>query len=343
MGDNIPSILKNLNIWLCYDDRDKKDYDLLSIDLVNQEKKRPRDITGKPHSINGRLFTYNECIDSVKKGINSGVGIVLKNNGIVCIDYDKVIDHYKSDDKLGIEIPILKKDKEKQILRDIELLNSYTEISPSGKGLHIYLMANSSIKVNVNQNDIEIYTNKFIRVSGKPFNPFLYNEIQERTQELENLLNMYGIELNDDVISKTSVFSKKYNVYKDIIEKKFKLSNGFSSKEIKETMFNSKKGDLLRKLYYNTITDNEYYDLKKDSKTPKNQIDITDSGKSITLIMYLLHFSYGDLKEVYKLFLGSGLCKDKYTEKRYQNKTENIIQHCFIPYAVINYYNFSEW
>lgn len=342
MGENIPSVLKDLNIWLCYDDRDKKEYDLLSIDDIKKEKKRPRNIKGKPQSINGRLYTYKECMESVKNGINSGIGIVLKNNGIVCVDYDGVIDHYINDDKLGIEIPIIKKEKQKDLLRDIEMLDSYTEISPSGTGIHIYLMANSSINVNVNKNDIEVYTNKFIRVSGKLFNPFLYNEIQERTQELENLLNIYKIDLSDDIVSKKSVFSKKDNAYKDLLNKKFKLSNGFSNKEIKETMFNSKKGHLLKKLYYNTITDSEFYELKKESKTKKESIDISNSGKSITLIMYLLHFCYGDLKAVYSLFLGSGLCQDKYTEKRYQHNTENIIQHCFIPYAVLNYYNFSE-
>jgi len=334
---NIPQLLKDLNIWLCYDDRQKD----LSSDLMNQYSKQPRDLMGKPHSINGRLFSFNECIDSIKKGYNSGLGIVLKNTGVVCVDYDNCIDYYKKDNKLGLEIPILKAERQEQITRDINLLNSYTEISPSGKGIHIYLVANNNIKVNINKNDIEIYTNKFIRVSGKLFNDFMFNDMEDKTTELEQLLDIYLIEKNDNIESKKSVFYKKNNIYNDLITNKFKYQNKYNLKDIKEIMFKSKKGALIEKLYYNTITDDEFYILKNaDSK--KSKIDISNSGKSITLILYLLHFCYGDLKAVYNLFIKSGLCKEKYLLKRYSNGTENIIQHCFIPYAIINYYNFNE-
>jgi hypothetical protein len=62
---NIPKILKDLDIWLCYNE-------------FTDKPKAPRDTGGKLHSINGRLYSYNQCIDSIKSGINSGLGIVLK-------------------------------------------------------------------------------------------------------------------------------------------------------------------------------------------------------------------------------------------------------------------------
>ena len=49
---NIPKILKDLNIWLCYDDRDK------------ENPKAPRDVNGRVCSINGRLYSYDYCINS---------------------------------------------------------------------------------------------------------------------------------------------------------------------------------------------------------------------------------------------------------------------------------------
>ena len=58
--------------------------------------------------------------------------------------------------------------------------------------------------------------------------------------------------------------------------------------------------------------------------------------------MHLLHFSYGDIKSVRELFIKSKLCKDKYLLKNYDNHTSDIIDSQFIPYAIVNYINFSE-
>ena len=174
---NIPKLLTDLNIWLCYNEKDK------------QQPKAPRDLKGNLHSINSKLYSFNECLESIKSGFNSGVGIVLKNNGLVVLDYDNCISGYKIDDKLGLKIPIIKEDRAEQIIRDLNLINSYSEISPSGKGIHIYLTANTNININTNRDNIEIYTNKFIRVSGNLLNAFMYDDITEdKTKQLNQLL-----------------------------------------------------------------------------------------------------------------------------------------------------------
>ena len=88
---------------------------------------------------------------------------------------------------------------------------------------------------------------------------------------------------------------------------------------------------------------NELYKLKgKKSASEKADVDISDSGKSITLIMHLLHFSYGDIKAVRELFIKSPLCKDDYLDKNYDNHKMDKIDSQFIPYAIINYINYSE-
>lgn len=333
--NNIPSILKNMNIWLCYDARDDKN------------PKAPRDLKGKLHSINGKLFTFNQCLESVENGFNSGLGIVLKNNGIVCIDYDNCIKDYEYNSKYGISRVVFKDaSTENRILRDLKIIDSYTEISPSGKGLHIYLIANASIDINTNKNDIEIYTNKFIRVSGNLYNEYIYNMMYEdKTSELEQIIDLYNLNTSDNIIKNDVINKKRDTIYTDILLKKFKYTNRYINKEILETMFNSKKGDLLKKLYDNNISDTEFLDLKglsKASEVDKAKVDLSNSGKAITLIMHLLHFSYGDLKAVKELFIKSNLCKDDYLIKKYNNHKLDKIDSQFIPYAIINYYNYSE-
>lgn len=339
---NIPKILKDLDIWLCYNE-------------FTDKPKAPRDTRGALHSINGRLYSYKQCLDSIKSGINSGLGIVLKNNGIVCIDYDNVITDFVSDSKYGYTKAIFRdSDTENRILRDLQLIDSYTEISPSNKGIHIYLIANTSIDINTNKNGIEIYTNKFIRVSGNLFNEFLYNEIQEdKTASIEKIIKLYGLDSNSKKNTSDKVDAIKYNVvnkksdtiYNHILKNKIKYSNKYDKKQILDSMFTSCKGHLLKKLYDNTITDAELLELKNKSSASdvdKAKIDTSNSGKSITLIMHLIHFSYGDIKLVKELFIKSKLCKDKYLLKNYDNHTKNIIECHFLPYAIINYKNYQE-
>lgn len=87
MYNNIPKFLTDLNIWMCYDDRDKPSYKKLSDKVINQKKKTARDLTGKIVGKNHKTYSFNECLESIKNGFNSGIGIVLKN-GLTCIDYD---------------------------------------------------------------------------------------------------------------------------------------------------------------------------------------------------------------------------------------------------------------
>ena len=325
MFNNIPQQLKELNNWLCYDDRDKDYFINLSDEEKGRERKRPRDLKGVAlKQWQNKGYSFNECVESIKKGFNSGLGLVLKNNGVIVIDYDKCLKDIEVNDKLGYIKPIFKDaDTEANILSDINLLKSYIEISPSNKGLHIVLL--SDIKDLFIREPIEIYSyKKYIRFSGNSIFDF---DLDYNNEELEQIINKYKID-------KTDAKPLKFNdsIFKLFLDKNFKYKNSYTDKQILETMFNSEIGEYLKKLYYNELSDAEYSNYKKEKASEQlkkgiinqdyynksvNNIDLTNSGKSFTLIMYLIDFCYGDIQAVKRLFSKSALCKDDYLKPKY--------------------------
>lgn len=325
MFENIPKQLKDLNNWLCYDDRDKDYFKELSELEIKQERKRPRDLKGVAlKEWQNKGYSFNECIDSIKKGFNNGLGLVLKNNGVVIIDYDKCLKDIEVNDELGYIKPIFKDaETEQSILSDINLLRTYTEISPSNKGLHIILL--SDIKDLFIREPIEIY-------SYKKYISFTNNSIFDFDLEYDNN-NLLQI-IDKYKIDKTDAKPLRFNdsIFKIFLDKNFKYKNSYTDRQVLDTMFNSKNGNFIKKLYYNQISDAEYssYKMQKASNQLKKgvisqnyydkavkSIDLTNSGKSYTLILYLIDFCYGDIQAVKRLFKKSALCKDEYLQPKY--------------------------
>lgn len=313
---NIPSFLKQLNQFCCYDSRDK------------EYPKAPRDLKGKllKSWSNRSLYTFNECIESIKQGYNNGIGIILKDNGIIILDYDKCIDSIEVNDDLGYTKPIFKKDIEQDILNDINLLQSYTELSKSGNGIHIITLAD--VKDIYIQKPIEIYSkNKFICLTGNVI--LNYYDLNETTGEMLDIINRY-----QDKTSKPPT-KLKYNksIYNDFMIKNFKYYNKYTDNEILNTMFKSKNGDYIKKLYNNELNDADYIQdkrakiIKEQDKAKQehrlNAIDTSNSGKAYTLILYLIDFCYGDLDAVKRIFKKSALCNNDYLEPRYKIQEDN--------------------
>lgn len=92
--------------------------------------------------------TYKEA--SVSK-VGKGLGFVLNGDGLVCID----IDHCITDGRLS--------DRAQQILTTLP--STYVEISPSGKGLHVW--GYGTLPHGMKRNGIEIYGNgRYMTVTG---------------------------------------------------------------------------------------------------------------------------------------------------------------------------------
>lgn len=125
---NIPEELKQIPQWVCH--RNKIPFN---------------PVTGAAAKA-GQPDTWSSYGDAVKASDNyDGIGFEFNNNGIVGVDLNKVI---SEDGTLSAEAAEI-----------VAMLNSYTEYSPSGKGLHIFV--NGDIPVDGRKKGfIEMYKAK---------------------------------------------------------------------------------------------------------------------------------------------------------------------------------------
>jgi putative DNA primase/helicase len=122
--------------------------------------------------------TFAAAVDCVSKGLARGIGYEFDGSGIYGVDLDHVI----SDN--GAVTP------EAQSI--VEGLSSYTEISPSGHGLHIFVTAEgANIARHRRQGGfVEIYSNaRYFTVTGNVYGGF--DRIADRPAELQSLHDRY--------------------------------------------------------------------------------------------------------------------------------------------------------
>jgi primase-polymerase (primpol)-like protein len=334
---NIPQALKDLKIFLCYDDRDKPSYANYSESRVNELKKKPRDLRGIPYSINKKCFTFYECIESIRQGKNSGIGIVADND-LIGLDFDYCIKEIKKMDKLGLEIPIIQ-DEIQEIVNKLD--NTYIEISQSGKGLHCLIYSSIAIAREIKDNiKIEIYANKnhFMRLSGNIYYNGLgdkCNNLLDKTDVLLDIYNKY-FDLKDDSVKDSDGNNKKYisnkeYSFRDIDFKK--QFNGLSNKHTKEEILRDlfKKDAFYYKLYNNNLTaeDIDKYNSKRKGRGLK---DTSNSGLSVLLILNLMYYSYGDEGLIFEIWRESRLYKKEYDLIKWRaknlTKADMIFNYC---------------
>ena len=107
---NIPEELKRLPQWVC-----------------RKEKIPFNPVTGAPAKAGqpATWASFEDAVNALDGGSYDGIGFEFNNNGIVGIDLDHVI---AEDGSLSAEA-----------VKIVAMINSYTEYSPSGKGLHIFV------------------------------------------------------------------------------------------------------------------------------------------------------------------------------------------------------------
>jgi RecA-family ATPase len=170
-----PQTLKQLPLWILWrlETRDGAQTKVpYRIDGVRASPTNPNDWTD--------FETACRAFDPEKY---NGLGFVLrKEDNIVCIDLDECITDGKISDKA---------------MYIVKILNSWTEISQSGKGLHIFVRGKKptdQCKVTLNTSEIkaiEVYDNaRYIALTGNhlPGTPL---EIMERQWALNDLYARY--------------------------------------------------------------------------------------------------------------------------------------------------------
>ena len=92
-----------------------------------------------------------------------------------------------------------------------------------------------------------------------------------------------------------------------------------------------KKDTFYYKLFNDTLTseDIDNYNAKRKGR---GLIDTSNSGKSVLLILNLMHYSYGDLNKVYEMFKMSKLYKSDYDRIKWRakdlTKLDMIVNYC---------------
>jgi putative DNA primase/helicase len=121
--------------------------------------------------------SYKEAVVCVEKGLAQGIGSEFDGDGIYGVD----IDHVISDGKIA-----------DQIWDIVGKLNSYTEVSPSGTGMHIFVLAPGAEITRHRKKGffLEIYGDRrYFTVTGDVYGGL--KPIATRTAELQAIHDKY--------------------------------------------------------------------------------------------------------------------------------------------------------
>ena len=121
---------------------------------------------------------YTDALKCVNVGLAQGLGYQFNNNGLYGVDLDNVFDEN------GTLI-----EEAKEI---VEMLNSYTELSPSKRGLHVLVYAPDAVITRHRKKDhfLEIYgSGRYFTMTGNTFEN--RKTIETRSVELQEIHDKY--------------------------------------------------------------------------------------------------------------------------------------------------------
>jgi predicted P-loop ATPase len=248
--------------------------------------------------------TYDEVSTALDNGSNkfSGLGIVLHDSKLICID----IDHVVMDGKVFHA-------QAEKILDLLKKANSFTEISQSGTGLHIFIEVDEEFSPVVNKKaPFEIYSNgRYIATTNMPYKnkalPLRTVSKKEILQILETTGYPWGTVEQGRMLGK-GVKEENENMQKAV-------NSLLLDDELLTKMFKSKNGEEIKELYNGTI---ESYD--------------GDASKAdMALLSHLAFWSQKNAEQMDKLWMASPLGSREKTQKRkdYRDRSiRNAIARC---------------
>lgn len=262
-----------------------------------KKEARAGQMTKIPYSVNGSLASsvdentwshYDDVVNKRKQNPSYGVGFVLPlDNSIVAVDIDHCLDE---------DFNII--DKKFQEL--VEKADSYTEISPSGTGVHVFFSVPETIKLERNRSKkcpgFEVYS------SGRymTFTENIYGkekDVREVTRkELLDILATIGYPWNEHAESKAEIGKISPIQFNDF--------------EIIERMFSAKNGDKIKKLYNGDTS--EYNNDK--------------SGADMALCIHLAFWTQKDPERIERLWINSPLGQREKTQDRQDYRDRTVKQ-----------------
>ena len=171
--DRIPEVLKHRPQWVVWG----VPGEFLKAPFQPENLLRLKIVPAKS-GVPGTWGTFEAAARCVRQGLAKGIGYEFAGQGIYGVDLDHVIGEN------GMVTP--------QAREIVEGLASYTEVSPSGHGLHIFITAeNVAITRHRKQGGfVEIYTNaRYFTVTGNVYGG--YDRIADRPAELQKIHDRY--------------------------------------------------------------------------------------------------------------------------------------------------------
>lgn len=161
--------------------------------------------------------TFDEACKGADRGDNKGIGIVFDNRGLVCIDLDGCIDANGNISQFASDV--------------VKKLNSYTEISPSGTGLHILAFGKIPENINNQSAGIEMYIkDHYVIMTGNRLQGTSLSMAKSIDTQpvLEELYNAYKSQLKvgmTKVINAVGAPTRQTATSKEIVDRMKKSKN----------------------------------------------------------------------------------------------------------------------
>lgn len=269
--NEIPAELKSLPQWILWKFETRN----------GKQTKVPCQVTGEMAQANNRRTwsTFATAVKFYLEGDYDGIGFVFsRQDNYIGIDIDKCVVDGKTN-AFATEI--------------IDTLDSYTEFSPSEKGIHIIIKGSLPQTVlgtgrKNTKHGLEIYSyGRFFTFTGNRENS---NDIYDRTDELEEVFEQYF----DDSDIQGRVNLAEFE--KDEI----KLSN----ESLWEKMFRSKNGDEIRSLYNGNLINDDH------------------SASDLALCNYLAFWTGKSATRMDAMFRESSLNRDKWDVIHFSDTNE---------------------
>lgn len=227
--------------------------------------------------------SYEQALDAWKSQAYDGIGIGIFE-GVCAVDLDHCID---PDGNLS-----------EQAEKIVQMMHSYTEISPRGDGLHILFLADGfsydTEKYYIMNRDagLEVYvagaTNKYVTVTGRRYGS--ESEFGDRTQELRELLDCY-MTRPEKIMQKDKPAGNAINA-----------ENSLGKAEILQMAMNSRSGEAFTELWSGSI-----------GMYPSH------SEADMALCNHLAFWTGCDARMMDRMFRRSGLMRAKWDEKRHES------------------------